>query len=198
LSHVAHQTIASLADRFGQARLPLQGFIGWDTWDEAPLRGEVRAQGARPVGQGDGGLGCEPAGCPQAGREAVGVARQGWGRLGTVDHCQVASSLGYVSSQGHTLVDTRLSLPKAWPTETARRAKAGVPKASRASRTRHPWAVERLAAHGASLRHRWMAGDDERGRPYGVRRRLAALDERSLLAVPSHTALRALATPLPE
>src|SRR5712692_10572445 len=55
-----------------------------------------------------------------------------------------------------------------------------------------------LAAHGASLPHRGMAGDDEMGRPSWFRRRLAALDERSLLAVPSHTALRDLETPLPE
>jgi hypothetical protein len=55
-----------------------------------------------------------------------------------------------------------------------------------------------LAAHGASLPHRWIAGDDEMGRPAWVRRRLAALDERYLLAVPSNTAMRALETPLPE
>ena len=55
-----------------------------------------------------------------------------------------------------------------------------------------------LAEHSASLPHRWMAGDDEMGRPYWFRRRLAALDERSLLAVPSHTAIRDLETPLPE
>src|SRR5713101_7128821 len=76
--------------------------------------------------------------------------------------------------------------------------KAGVPKASRASRTRHQLALEMLAAHSASLPQRWMAGDDEMGRPYWCRRRLAALDERSLLAVPSHTAIRDLETPLPE
>lgn len=36
LSNVEHQTIASIAYRFGQSRLPLQGCMGWDTWDEAP------------------------------------------------------------------------------------------------------------------------------------------------------------------
>ena len=111
---------------------------------------------------------------------------------------KVAISLGYVSRKGHTLVDTRLYLPKAWTKETARLDKAGVPKASRASRTRHQLALEMLAAHSASLPQRWMAGDDEMGRPYWCRRRLAALDERSLLAVPSHTAIRDLETPLPE
>src|SRR5438876_3521454 len=44
LSHVERQTIASLADRFGQSRLPLQSFIGWDAWDDAPWRAALRSQ----------------------------------------------------------------------------------------------------------------------------------------------------------
>jgi SRSO17 transposase len=141
---------------------------------------------------------CDPSGFPHAGRESVGVARPWGGRLGQVDHCQGALSLGEVASQGHPRVDTRLSLPTAWTKDTARRDKAGVPKASRASRTRPQVALERLAAPGASLRHRWMAGADALGRPSWCRRRLAALAERSLLAVPANPALRALETPLPE
>jgi SRSO17 transposase len=54
------------------------------------------------------------------------------------------------------------------------------------------------ATHGAALPHRWMAGDDEMGRPSWFRRRLASLGERSLLAVPSHTTIRDLETPPPE
>ncbi len=55
-----------------------------------------------------------------------------------------------------------------------------------------------VADHGASLPPRWMAGDDERGRPSWFRHRLAALGQRSLLAVPSHTAIRDLEMPPPE
>ena len=36
LSNSEHKHIASIASRFGPSRLPLHGFIGWDTWDEAP------------------------------------------------------------------------------------------------------------------------------------------------------------------
>jgi SRSO17 transposase len=49
----------------------------------------------------------EPSALPQAGRASVGVARQWCGRLGTVDHCQVAISLGDVSRKGHTLMALR-------------------------------------------------------------------------------------------
>jgi SRSO17 transposase len=106
--------------------------------------------------------------------------------------------LGYVSRKGHTLVDQRLFLPKEWTKDKARLDKAGVPKASRAYRTRHQLALELLAKNGAGLPHGWISGDDEMGRPYWFRRRLATLGERYLLAVPSNTAMRDLETEPPE
>ena len=167
LSDVKRKNIASIAYRFGQSRLPLQGFLGWDEWDEESLRQELIVQVKTHLGQGDGVLVFDPSGFAKSGRESVGVARQWCGRLGKVDNCQVAMYLGYVSSKGHTLVDTRLSLPKAWTKDKARLDKAGVPQAVRGYRTRHQLALEMLANHGARLPHRWMAGDDEMGRPSG-------------------------------
>src|SRR2546428_2862212 len=197
LSTVERKNIASIASRFGQSRLPLQGFIGWDAWDDAPLREELRGQVKRHLGQGDGVLVFDPSGFPKSGRESVGVARQWCGRLGKVDNCQVAIYLGYVSRKGQSLVDTRLYLPKEWTKDKARLDKAGVPKASRAYRTRHQLALEMLAKNGAALPHRWIAGDDEMGRPAWFRRRLAALGEHYMLAVPSNTVMRDLETPAP-
>ena len=198
LSNVERKNIASIAYRFGQSRLPLQSFIGWDAWDDAPLREELRSQVKTHLGQGDGVLVFDPSGFPKSGRESVGVARQWCGRLGKVDNCQVAISLGYVSRKGHTLVDTRLSLPKEWTKDKARLDKAGVPKTSRAYRTRHQLALEMLEHNGAALPHRWIAGDDEMGRPSWFRRRLDALGEQYLLAVPSNTSMRAMAVEPPE
>ena len=144
LSNVERKNIESIAYRLGQSRLPLQSFIGWDAWDDAPLREELRSQVKTHLGQSDGVLVFDPSGFPKSGRESVGVARQWCGRLGKVDNCQVAISLGYVSRKGHTLVDTRLYLPKEWTKDTARLDKAGVPKTSRAYRTRHQLALEML------------------------------------------------------
>jgi SRSO17 transposase len=197
LSNVERKNIASIASRFGPSRLPLQGFIGWDTWDDAPWREELQGQIRRHLGQGDGVLVFDLSGCPKSGRESVGVARQWCGRLGKVENCQVAISLGYVSRKGHTLVDTQLSLPKEWTKETARLDNVGVPTTSRAYRTRHQVAWEMLTAHSAALPHRWIAEDDEMGRPSWFRQRLTALHERYLLAVPSNTAIRDLETALP-
>ena len=196
-SNLERKNIASIAERFGHSRLPLQAFMGWDAWDDEPLRSAWRRQVQRHVGQGDGVLVFDPSGCAKSGRESVGVARQWGGRLGQVDNCHVAMDLGDVSRKGHTLVDPRLFLPKAWTKATARLDKAGVPKAYRAYRPRHQVALEMLTTHGVWLPQSWIAGDDEMGRPEWLRRRLAALGERYLLAVPSHTAMRDLATAPP-
>lgn len=198
VSDIERKNVESIAYRFGQSRLPLQGFIGWAQWDDDALRKELLGQVVRHLGQGDGVLVFDPSGFPKSGRESVGVARQWCGRLGKVDNCQVAIYLGYVSRKGHTLVDTRLFLPKEWTQEKARLDKAGVPKGRRGYRTRHQLALEMLEQNGALLPHRWITGDDEMGRPYWFRRRLADLGERYLLAIPSNTMIRDLETPPPE
>ncbi len=198
LSDVERKNVESIAYRFGQERLPLQRFIGWAEWDDTPLRQELIGQVAQQLGQADGVLVFDPSAFAKSGTESVGVARQWCGRLGKVDNCQVALYLGYVSAQGHTLVDMRLYLPKEWIQDKARLDKAGVPTARRGYRTRHQLALEMLEQHGATLPHRWIAGDDEMGRPYWFRRRLAALGERYMLAVPSNTLIRDLETAPPE
>ena len=165
LSDVDRKNIESIAYRFGQDRLPLQRFIGWAPWEDGPLRQELTRPVAERLGHAEGVLVCAPSGFPQSGTASVGVARQWCGRLGKVDNCQVAGSLGYVSGEGHPLVDMRLYLPKEWTTDKARLDKAGVPNAHRGYRSRHQVALAMLQASGTRLPHRWIAGDDERGRP---------------------------------
>jgi SRSO17 transposase len=161
------------------------------------LRQTLLDQVGQQWGQGDGVWVFDPSAFPKSGRESVGVARQWCGRLGKGDNCQVAISLGYVSAQGHTLVDLRLYLPKEWTQDKTRRQKAGVPKAHRGYRTRHQLVLDMREQNGTGLPHAWIAGDDEMGRPYWLRRRLAGLGERYLLAVPSNTLMRDLETAPP-
>src|SRR6266700_4937209 len=192
LSDVEHKNIASIAYRFGQDRLPRQRFIGWAPRDDVPLRQELTRQVAEHLGHAAGVLVFDPSGFPKSGTASGGVARQWWGRLGKVDNWQVAVSPGYVSGAGHTLVDMRLYLPKAWTTDQARLDKAGVPTAHRGYRSRHQLALDMLQTSGTQLPHGWIAGDDEMGRPYWFRRRLDRLGERYLLAVPGNTLMRDL------
>ena len=190
LSAVERKNIESIAYRFGQDRLPLQRFIGWAEWDDAPLRQELTRQVAEQLGQADGVLVFDPSAFAKSGAESVGVARQWCGRLGKVDNCQVAIYLGYVSATDHSLVDMRLYLPKEWINAKARLDKAGVPHDRRGYRSRHQLALDMLQERGASLPHGWIAGDDEMGRPYWFRRRLEQLAERYMLAVPGTTLIR--------
>ena len=85
LSDVERKNVESSAYHFGQDRLGLQGFIGWDAWDDAPLRQTLRSHVGPHVGHADGVLVFEPSAWPKAGRESVGVARQWCGRLGKVE-----------------------------------------------------------------------------------------------------------------
>jgi len=101
------------------------------------VRQELTRQVAAHWGHADGVRVCDPSGFPKSGTASVGVARPWGGRLGKVDNCQVAVSLGDVSGTGHTLVDMRLYWPKAGTTEKARLDKAGVPPAQRGYRSRH-------------------------------------------------------------
>ncbi len=191
LSDLDHRNVESIAYRFGQERMPLQWFVGVSQWDDQPLREELSRQIGRDLGDPEGVLVFDPSAFPKSGRESVGVARQWCGRLGKVENCQVAVYLGYVSRHGHTLVDTRLYLPKEWTKDKARMKKAGVPQGTK-YRTRHELALQMLAQHGATLPHCWITGDDEMGRPYWFRRDLQQLGEQYLLAVPSNMLIRDL------
>jgi SRSO17 transposase len=105
--------------------------------------------------------------------------------------------MAYVSKKGHALIDARLYLPHEWTKDRARMKAAGVPNGTK-FRTRHELALEMLDGHGKTLRHGWVAGDDEMGRSSRFRLKLRGLNERYLLAVPSNTLIRDLDEPPPE
>jgi len=197
LSNLKHKNTESIAYRFGQERMGLQWFLGTSDWNHEPLRDELVRQVGEQLGEEDGVIVFDPSSFPKSGKESVGVKRQWCGRLGKIENCQVAVCMGYVSSKEHALVDTRLFLPQEWAQDKKRREKAGVPKHVR-FHTRHQLCLKMLAQHGKMLPHAWIAGDDEMGRPSWFRRRLTALGEQYLLAVPSNTQVRDLEVEPPE
>ena len=173
LSDLKRKNVESIAYRFGQDRLPLQRFIGWAAWEDAPLRQELTRQVAEQLGQADGVLVFDPSAFAKSGAESVGVARQWCGRLGKVDNCQVALYLGYVSggairwwTRGCICPKSGRKTRRAWTSGRAPRP----PRLPLAA----PVGVGDAERHGAELPHRWIAGDDEMGRPYWFRRRLAS------------------------
>jgi SRSO17 transposase len=187
------ESIAYLHDRERQG---LQKFIGQAAWDHGPLIAELARQVGQRLGQAGGVLVFDPSAFVKQGKKSVGVARQWCGRLGKVENCQVGVFLGYVSHQGHALVDYRLYLPREWTKDRKRMNEAGVPKEVRFA-TRHELALSMLDEHGGLLPHRWVAGDDEMGRSTWFRQQLRQRGERYLLAVPSNTLVRDLVPPDP-
>jgi SRSO17 transposase len=186
-SDLERKNAESIAYHFGLDRKNIQHFVGISAWDDAPLRAELARQIACELGDPEGVLVFDPSAFPKSGSESVGVARQWCGRLGKLDNCQVGLYLGYVSKYGHALVDGDLFLPEEWTKDRPRMRKAQVPKEKQRHRTRHETFLQLLDQHGPSLPHRWIAGDDELGRPVQFRRDLHARNERYLLAVPCNT-----------
>jgi SRSO17 transposase len=182
------ESIAYLHDRERQG---LQKFIGQAPWDHEPLLTELARQVGQRLGEPTGVLVFDPSAFVKQGHKSVGVQRQWCGRLGKLENCQVGVFLGYVSHQGHALVDYRLYLPREWTKDRKRCNEAGVPREVRFA-TRHELALEMLDREGSLLPHRWVAGDDEMGRSTWFRQQLRHRGERYLLAVPSNTLLRDL------
>lgn len=191
LSDLEHKNAEAIAYRHDLDRQTLQAFVGASPWDHTPPLDELNRQVAADLGRPDAVLVFDPSAFPKKGSASVGVQRQWCGRLGKVENCQVGVFLGYVTDSEHVLVDFRLYLPKEWAKDRKRRKRCGVPKEIR-YRTRHELALELLDRRGPALPHGWVSGDDEMGRPAWFRRKLAARDERYLLAVPSNTTIRDL------
>lgn len=191
-SDLARKNAESIAYHFGLERKAIQHFVGESQWDDVPLRKELASQIGRALGEADGILIMDPSAFVKSGRESVGVARQWCGRLGKVDNCQVGLYLGYASGRGHALVDCELYMPEEWTSDKERLKKAGVPSDQRRHRTRHTIFLELLERHRPSLPHAWITGDDELGRPIEFRRKLQALGEQYLLAVPCNTKINVL------
>src|SRR3954449_3318742 len=187
------ESIAYLHDRERQG---IQKFIGQAPWDHKPFIAELARQVGQRLGEPGGVLVFDPSAFVKQGKKSVGVQRQWCGRLGKVENCQLGVYLGYVSHQGHALVDFRLFLPQEWARDKGRRKEAGVPKEVRFA-TRHELALAMLDERGALLPHRWVAGDDEMGRSTWFRQQLRQRGERYLLAVPCNTLVRDLAAEPP-
>jgi SRSO17 transposase len=182
------ESIAYLHDRERQG---LQKFLGQAHWDHKPLITELARQVGQRLGEPGGVLVFDPSAFAKQGKKSTGVQRQWCGRLGKLENCQVGVFLGYVSHQGHALVDSRLYLPREWTKDRKRCNEAGVPRQVRFA-TRHELALEMLDEQGGLLPHRWVAGDDEMGRSSWFRQQLQKRGERYLLAVPSNTLVRDL------
>jgi SRSO17 transposase len=159
------ETIAlnAYGDDPSQVRMT-QYFLGQSPWPYLPLRAELACWVNEEFGDDDGILIVDESGFAKCGDKSVGVARQYCGATGKIDTCQIGVFLVYASRHGHTLLDTRLYLPREeWADDLLRRTQAGVP-AEVVFRTKPELAAELVLGPGQALRHRWVTFDEGYGK----------------------------------
>jgi SRSO17 transposase len=145
----------------------MQSFIREGTWQDERLLPQHWQEVETNLGADDGVLMVAGSDVPKQGRHAVGVKRQYCGELGKRANCQAGVFVGYVSSQGYTVLDRRLYVPVEWLTDNAyaeRRRQCGLPAAS-TCKTKPALAQDILAAivQTQSLRCRWVVAAEAFG-----------------------------------
>jgi SRSO17 transposase len=129
----------------------LQHFIASSAWDDGPLWTVLAQQADRLVGGADAYLVIDDTALPKKGRLSVGVARQYCGQLGKRANCQVLVSLTLAQGEVPVPVGLQLFLPDEWAGDAERCARAGVPEAKVAQRSKGEIALaelDRVAAAG--------------------------------------------------
>ena len=129
----------------------LQHFIASTAWDDAPLWTVLAHEADRLVGGADAYLVIDDTAVPKKGTLSVGVARQYCGQLGKRANCQSLVSLTLAQGEVPAPVGLRLFLPDEWVADAERCARAGVPEAAMAPRSKGEIALaelDRLRAAG--------------------------------------------------
>jgi SRSO17 transposase len=129
----------------------LQHFIASPAWDDGPLWTVLAQQADRLVGGADAYLVIDDTTLPKKGTLSVGVARQYCGQLGKRANCQSLVSLTLAQGEVPVPVGLRLFLPDEWAGDVERCARAGVPEAEVAQRSKGAIALaelDRVAAAG--------------------------------------------------
>ena len=145
----------------------MQAFISEGTWKDERLLHQHWHEVETDLGADDGVLMVDGSDFPKQGLHAVGVKRQYCGELGKRANCQAGVFVGYVSSQGYTVLDRRLYVPVEWLTDNAyaeRRRQCGLP-AEITFKTKPALAQDILAAivQTQSLRCRWVVAAEAFG-----------------------------------
>jgi len=109
-------------------RQRLLGCVAESAWSDAELFRRLAVKLDREL-PGLEAFVIDDTGFPKKGEHSVGVARQYSGTLGRTDNCQVATSLHLAGEAGSGCIGLSLYLSEQWASDTARRAKVGVPEA---------------------------------------------------------------------
>jgi SRSO17 transposase len=111
----------------GSSEQRLQEVLTNRPWDAEALNQQRVRKMIAEATRGAGVLVFDDTGFPKQGTASVGVERQYSGTLGKVGNGQIAVPCGYTDRQATWPVAVRLSLPKTWAQDHARRQQTRVP-----------------------------------------------------------------------
>jgi SRSO17 transposase len=153
-----------VAEQVGDANpYRVQHLLGRAQWDETQLCQEVRGYGIEGLSEPEDIFALDETGFLKQGNQSVGVQVQYYGTTGHLENCQVGVFLAYVTTQGHSLIDRRLYLPKSWAEDPQKRGKVGVPETIQFA-TKAQLAQQMLqSAWQAGLRSTWVVADEVYG-----------------------------------
>ena len=185
------KTTEPIAHQAGLKRRPLQLFVGAGQWDDQAVLTQLRRHVGEELADDAATFVLDGSGFPKQGGASCGVARQGCGRRGKVENCQVGVFVAYAAPRGCALVEAGLYLPQEWATDRPRRATTFVPAAVT---FQEKWRIglELLDRVRHELPGRWVVGDDEFGRCTQLRGPLRWWQLRYVLDVPCNTLVRDL------
>jgi SRSO17 transposase len=155
---------------------PFQHFISNAPWRHEPVIEQIGRDADRLLGGKPGSaLIIDESSFVKQGGCSVGVARQGCGRLGKIDNCQVAVFAVLTDGARHTPVDMRLYLPQRWIDDPARCDRAEIPPEARTMRAKTDLALAMVrAARAREIRFGWVGVDGGYGKQPAF---LRALDD---------------------
>jgi SRSO17 transposase len=165
----------------------LHHFISSGVWDEAPLEQELAVQADMLIGGPQAILVIDDTALPKKGSHSVGVAPQYASALGKNANCQTLVSLTLAREEVPVMMGLRLFLPESWTGDADRMAKAGVPKACHAARTKPEIAlaeIDRILATG--VRFGAVLADAGYGLSAPFRQGLDARGLRWAVGIPKH------------
>ena len=182
LFHACRSNVERMNERLPDSSYDaLHHFISESTWDGQLVMDEVarrvQATLAEVVGEeGEQGLLLDECGWEKAGHKSVGVGRQYIGQVGKISNGQVGVFAVLSRGASAGLVGGQLYLPAAWCTDAARCARARVPAAARAYRSKPELAaalVDHVLGQGL-VRADWVGGDAAYGNSPALRQALQA------------------------
>ena len=165
----------------------LQQFLTHSKWSAREVMDHVAQEVSQSIGHDtDACLLIDESGFAKQGKKSVGVARQWLGRLGKVDNGQVAVYATLCNGERHSLVDTRLYLPKEWTDDPQRCIEAGVPEEEIVFKTKDQLALEIIQnARALGLKFGWVGADAGYGKSCAVFYNLEKMGERFFIDIPS-------------